>query len=386
MLDIPKIIKNPFQYFIQHHILMNWTNLSKCILILGLTIFEHFLWIFWKLYIIYSPELWVWADLNLLKLQIRLNIIALLAISLLIACCVWLRKKLWAEKIIPYVIVTSFSLIFIRDAYLIGILSPATLCIFVCISGVGILLFDRKILYTSVFVAVAVFIYLGVLTLNGQLEYAPLFSEALKNSNPPINPFWVWSMLYFIIPLLLTCLILCEIMLIQWRNREFMIQKLSQTDPLTDLWNRRFFNEQVQSLQRLNRPFAIVILDLDHFKTINDQYGHSIGDDTLKAVSKTLVKYVPQQDIVARYGGEEFIIAIDNKDQAIKIAERCRQAIEQLEIKVSDTLNVGITASFGIAFSSTEIGLEQAIRQADDALYIAKQRGRNQVQVFHNPS
>lgn len=386
MLDIPKIIKNPFQYFIQHHILMNWTNLSKCILILGLTILEHFLWIFWKLYIIYTPELWIWVDLNLLKLQISLNIIALLAIFLLIACCVWLRKKLWAEKIIPYVIVTSFSLIFIRDAYLIGILSPATLCGFVCISGVGILLFDRKILYTSVSIAVSVFIYLGVLTLNGQLEYAPLFSEALKNSNPPINPFWVWSMLYFIIPLLLACLILCEIMLIQWRNREFLIQKLSQTDPLTDLWNRRSFNEQVQSLQRLNRPFAIVILDLDHFKTINDQYGHSIGDDTLKAVSKTLVKYVPQQDIVARYGGEEFIIAIDNKDQAIKIAERCRQAIEQLEIKVSDTLNIGITASFGIAFSSTEIGLEQAIRQADDALYIAKQRGRNQVQVFHNPS
>lgn len=382
MLDAPKIIKNPFQYFIQHHILVNWTNINKCILILVLTIFEHFLWIFWKLYIIYTPDLWAWVDLALLKSQIRLNIIALFGIFFLISYCLLIRKNIWAEKILPYLIVTSFSLIFIRDAYLIGILSPATLCGFVCISGVGILLFDRKILYTSVLIAVSVFSYLGVVTLNGQLEYAPLFSEALKHSIPPTNPFWVVSMLYFIIPLLLTCLLLCEIMLIQWRNREFLIEKLSQTDPLTNLWNRRSFNEQVQSLQLQQTPFAIIILDLDHFKMINDKYGHSIGDDTLKAVSRTLVKYVPQHDIVARYGGEEFIIAIRDQHQAVAIAERCRQAIEQLHVPLDQSSNIAVTASFGIAYSSQHIGLEQAIRHADDALYLAKQQGRNQVKIF----
>ena len=206
--------------------LVNWSNLNKCVLLLSLTILEHFLWIIWKLYIIYTPDVWKWVVLDLIHSQLLLNIVSLIIVVLLIIPCLLFRSYTWAQQYLPYFILTCFSLIFIRDAYLVGILSPATLCGYVCMSGVGILLFQRQFLYTAVLIATAVFVYLGVLTLNGTLTYAPLFSDFLKQNTPPTNLFWVMSMLYFIVPLLLICLILCEIMLIQWRHRETVIEKL----------------------------------------------------------------------------------------------------------------------------------------------------------------
>lgn len=382
------IMKNAIQHFLKHHMLVNWSNLNKCILVLTLTTLQHLLWIIWKLYIIYHPTIWQWVNLDLIQSQLILNYVSLTIVIILIIPCLLLRKRPWAEAILPYFILTSFSLIFIRDAYLIGILSPATLCGYVCISGLGILLFNRKILYTSVLIATSVFFYLGILTLNGTLTYAPLFSDFLKSNIPPTNLFWVMSMLYFIVPILLSCLLLCEIVLIQWRQREKMIQKLSQTDPLTDLLNRRSFNDKVQLLEKKQLQYSIIILDLDHFKAINDRYGHSIGDDTLILVSQSLIQNIPTEDIVARYGGEEFIICLHHTDQlkALKIAEACRQAIQKIQIKINDQHNIHITASFGIAFSSENVSLEQAIRHADDALYLAKQQGRNQVKFYQNHS
>lgn len=366
--------------------LVNWSNLNKCILLLSLTIFEHFLWIIWKLYIIYTPDVWKWVVLDLIHSQLLLNVVSLIIVIILIIPCFMLRRYRWADQYLPYFILICFSLIFIRDAYLVGILSPATLCGYVCMSGVGILLFQRRFLYTAVLIASAVFVYLGVRTLNGSLTYAPLFSDLLKQSTPPTNIFWVMSMLYFIVPFLLICLMLCEIMLIQWRHRETMIKKLSQTDPLTNLLNRRSFSEKVSELEKQQQQYAIIILDLDYFKSINDNYGHSIGDDTLKLVSQTLLEHIPHTDIVARYGGEEFIIALHNThaSKALVLAEKCRVAIENIQIYIDDAHTIQVTASFGIDFSSEYQSLEQTIRNADDALYVSKQSGRNQIKIFKN--
>ena len=378
-------MKHVIHDFIHQNMLVNWSNLNKCILLLSLTVLQHFLWMFWKLYIIYTPSVWQWVHLDLIKSQLKVNVICLLLVILMIIPCFTLRYKAWAEQYASYFVLIFFSVIFIRDAYLVGILSPATLAGYVCISGVGILLFNRKFLYSSVLISTAIFLSLGALTLNGTLSYAPLFSELLKSSTPPTNLFWVLSMLYFIIPILLICLILCEIMLIQWRHRETVIEKLSQTDPLTGLRNRRFFTEQIKRLEQRKLNYSIIILDLDHFKSINDRYGHSIGDDTLKCVSACLTAAIPSHDLVARYGGEEFIIALQNANlqTTLKIAERCRLEIEKLQIPLENQSCLHITASFGVAISSAEICLEQTIRYADDALYSAKQQGRNQVKIHH---
>ena len=214
------------------------------------------------------------------------------------------------------------------------------------------------------------------------MPYSPLFTI---NGKLFYNGFWLFSMLYFIAPILVTCLILFEILLSQWRHRERLIQHLSQTDPLTNALNRRSIN---QSLDELHHdkicPYAIVLLDLDHFKNINDQFGHHTGDTVLIAVSQKLGLHLRESDVVGRFGGEEFILILKQSSalKARQIAERCRAAIEDLVIQNEDGRAIRITASFGIALATDKLKPQQLLDQADKALYAAKASERNQIKCY----
>jgi len=192
-------------------------------------------------------------------------------------------------------------------------------------------------------------------------------------------------MLYFIIPIFIVCLILCEILLSQWRNREAIIKNLSQTDPLTNLHNRRFFNEQLNLIHTKLSSYIIILVDLDHFKNINDIFGHHFGDEALCEVAKILSAHTRHTDIVARYGGEEFIIALPNTSLKIaqEIAEHCRLAIQN-QCLIYEQIDIQLTASFGISSSNQDLQMNKVIHQADLALYQAKQHGRNQVQIYQS--
>ncbi|MGB9521268.1 MAG: diguanylate cyclase, partial [Anaerolineales bacterium] len=169
------------------------------------------------------------------------------------------------------------------------------------------------------------------------------------------------------------------------------VRRLATIDALTGLYNRRYFFERgVQELERAQRyhhPLAIVMLDLDHFKRINDEYGHPAGDLVLATISKTFKSQLRQSDIAARFGGEEFIILLPETtlEQAEKIAQRLRQSIADLAIPYNDH-PIKITASFGVSgiFDESyprpaERVMEQIIAKSDEALYKAKQAGRNRV-------
>ncbi|WP_228255420.1 GGDEF domain-containing protein [Acinetobacter wuhouensis] len=192
-------------------------------------------------------------------------------------------------------------------------------------------------------------------------------------------------MAYFIIPILIACLVLCEVLLSQWRHRESLIQILSQTDPLTNLYNRRSFNEKLSLIQNTHTQYAIILIDIDHFKMINDDFGHHIGDEALKAVAQLLSTLVRSSDIVARYGGEEFIIAMPETSLTIarEVAERCRLAIQNQTLETLTQKKINLTASFGVATSEDETQINKIIHHADQALYRAKAYGRNQVH-FHS--
>lgn len=379
VLNLEKI-----QFFLHTNIIMNWSNLDKCTLILVLGCCQHLLWIVWKLFIFYTPSLWQWVNIPLLEFQISLNIYALIILILLIIPCIKLKKKQWAEDYLPYIILTVFVAMFIRDGYLIGIFSPATLCGYICISGIGFLLFERKIVYPPLLLATITLLSLALLTIFEALPYAPMFSDSLLHDYPFKSVFWIVSMAYFIIPIIFASLILGEIILIQWRHRESLIKKLSQTDPLTGLFNRRSFNEKLQLIHRSKAEYAIIILDLDHFKNINDEYGHQCGDEVLEHVAHTLTHCIRPSDIVARYGGEEFIMVLNDTEitQATAIAERCRLAIQDLHIQSRAEESISLTASFGLAMSSYTYESEKIIHFADTALYGSKQQGRNQIQIY----
>ncbi|MFW1857335.1 GGDEF domain-containing protein [Acinetobacter defluvii] len=380
MTNLSKTILN----YIQSTIIMRWTNIQKCILVLVLAILMHLLWIVWKLYIIITPDIWQWVNLPLIKKQLQVNIISIICLIILICISIFNFKKDWVNYYFSYFIITTFILILILDGYFVGIYSPATIFTSVCVTGIGLVLFSKKIIYFNLIIATSIFSVLIYLTTQNTISYAPIFSSKLLSNTLYHNYFWVYSMIYFIIPVLFAGLLFFELLLYQWRYRESLFEKISQIDPLTELYNRRFFNEKINELKEQQTSYIIIILDLDHFKTINDSYGHHTGDAALIQIAKTLSRTVRKTDIVARYGGEEFILLLSHITihQALEIAEKCRKTIADEPLKLNNEQSIHITASFGVGMSTTDSNLDKALRFADQALYHAKQSGRNQVQLF----
>lgn len=173
------------------------------------------------------------------------------------------------------------------------------------------------------------------------------------------------------------------------RKAQELAEHISRIDPLTGLYNRRYFffmfQEHISKHASNNETLSFMIIDLDHFKLVNDNYGHLEGDRTLTRVATQLNHALRKDDIVARFGGEEFVIFLPDTGQDIAqiIAERIRLTIEELVISPSFP-ELRVTASIGVVSmqagnKQAELLLEQALREADQALYLAKNRGRNQV-------
>jgi diguanylate cyclase (GGDEF)-like protein len=158
-------------------------------------------------------------------------------------------------------------------------------------------------------------------------------------------------------------------------------------DPLTGLVNRRgFFQETARVARRqADNPHlaAMLLIDLDNFKSINDRFGHAVGDKVLQIFAETAVQAVRPTDFVGRLGGEEFAAVLHNvgRERAMVIAERMRAAFAEATLMV-DGCAVGATASVGMVFSDgAEFDAPELLTQADRALYEAKERGRNRVEV-----
>lgn len=172
------------------------------------------------------------------------------------------------------------------------------------------------------------------------------------------------------------------------------LELMSITDPLTGIYNRRYFDhalmEEYARAFRQRRPLGVLIVDVDHFKNINDHYGHLIGDEVLKLLASLLKKELRRStDLVARYGGEEFVVVLPETDQAgaVQVAERIRQDVMTLDLSEHHA-DLAITVSIGV-FSQVptqDSELYWWVKNADDALYQAKESGRNKVVPYRAPT
>jgi diguanylate cyclase (GGDEF)-like protein len=157
------------------------------------------------------------------------------------------------------------------------------------------------------------------------------------------------------------------------------------TDSLTGLANRWAFDEELalewRRAERVGDPLALILLDLDNFKSVNDTHGHQAGDEILRRVGQVLAGSVRHVDLAARYGGEEFgvIVPETDLDGAIELAERLRVALEAEEVMLLDGTRLSVTASFGAAVKGDLPGGENLVAAADEALYEAKRAGKNRV-------
>jgi len=162
--------------------------------------------------------------------------------------------------------------------------------------------------------------------------------------------------------------------------------KLAVTDPLTQIYNRRGFfktaNQVFSQYLRHQGACAILLLDLDKFKLVNDQFGHAMGDEVIKTLANILTHHTRDSDIVGRIGGEEFVVFLpmSQLESALSLAQRIRQGAEK-QVVSCDGVTAKFTVSIGVAvFQDDDKHLEMMLKRADKALYLAKESGRNQVQ------
>lgn len=162
------------------------------------------------------------------------------------------------------------------------------------------------------------------------------------------------------------------------------------TDALTGHWNRRalddILKQQLERRASSGRPFSILILDIDFFKNINDEFGHMVGDDVLRAFAQALREYLRSADVCARFGGEEFVVVLPDTSlaTAMEVGERIRRGIAQAPLL--NKPKVQITVSIGVATMEQEQSINELFAAADAAVYLAKNAGRNQVRShLHMP-
>jgi diguanylate cyclase (GGDEF)-like protein/PAS domain S-box-containing protein len=171
-------------------------------------------------------------------------------------------------------------------------------------------------------------------------------------------------------------------------NMKEQFKRLANTDYLTNLYNRRYFMEQGERefsrAKRHKKPFSIISVDIDHFKSVNDNFGHPAGDHVLKVVSKNLQECIRKEDILARIGGEEFTIILPETPltNALSLAERTRENIQKQFISYQNSVEINVTVSLGVTLIRPEdINFDAVLVRVDEALYNAKTNGRNR--VFH---
>ncbi len=169
------------------------------------------------------------------------------------------------------------------------------------------------------------------------------------------------------------------------------LYELACTDSLTGIYNRRHLDrileQEIPRHVRYGMPFSAMLVDVDHFKRVNDTYGHVVGDQVLKAIATTLNRLVRRADVVCRYGGEEMCVVLPSTGAAgaMILGERLRDAVEKLSHQDLDGQPFRVTASFGVAAAESrdpQLDAKKLLARADQALYAAKSGGRNRVKLW----
>lgn len=172
------------------------------------------------------------------------------------------------------------------------------------------------------------------------------------------------------------------------KNRENLLKNQAIRDPLTSLFNRRYFEDEVNKRIALARStqaqYSVLMIDADHFKRVNDTYGHKTGDKVLIELSATTERSLRQDDIVARYGGEEFVVFLPDlsAEEAKVVADRLRETISKIVVYSDQGAQVTFTVSIGISSSLISDNIDTLIKTSDEALYRAKENGRNRCEIF----
>lgn len=367
---------------------LEWSSAAKATLLLVVTVGMHLHYTLWAHYVLSRPD---HAELvRVAVLQSELGVFhQILLGSVLLTLLLPLSRRLFGDTVLyEYLGASYYGLSHCYFAWLIGTLSLPSGIVLAGAPVLGFIFFNRGAVTVAFLLSALALVVVTLLAAGGQLPYAPLLNDFVSPEGK-LSAFWSFSFIVYSIPHLVFLFGMAYLVLRRWREREEQARIMSRIDPLTGLYNRRSIlihlnREQDRSVQQ-TLPMAVVMLDLDHFKQINDTWGHEAGDYVLIAAADVLQKNVRQNDRAGRYGGEEFLLVLPGADTegARRLAERCRQQLEQLEVLLPDGRRLRVSASMGLFCNEHDRAASPAemLRKADKALYVAKEGGRNRVVV-----
>ncbi|MCG8613438.1 MAG: GGDEF domain-containing protein [Pseudomonadales bacterium] len=369
---------------------LEWEDSSKACLLLFASLLAHLQYLGWAYYLLSHPardEL-INIEFALSQLPYFHGIVALSAVLFVIGIIGSLKRSesvLWQHLGAQY-----YGISLCYFSFVIGTLTMPTGAVLAAAPVVGLILFDRAAVFGALASSTLLILVISYGSALQWWEYAPVIKNFVSESGH-LSMFWLTSMLLFTVPHFLMLTIMAAYVLRRWRMREEEVRYLSLTDPLTSVSNRRsamsHLERELERSRRKGPSLSVVMVDLDHFKRVNDTWGHGIGDEVLVKAAKTLRETVRQNDMVGRLGGEEFLLILPGTDQkgAEFLAERCRQHIAKLEVDTGQREILKVTASMGIYCNEHNRLLESdmLLEYADQALYHAKESGRNRVVIWH---
>ena len=367
---------------------LDWPSARKASLLLRLHFFLQCIYVFALHFLVSSPSLS--QHLNVDVTLVHLSFFKTLTlVSLGLNILVTLMQNHWKNDArLEHLAAQFFALTQVYYGYTIGLMSLPTGVVLAGVPIVGFIFFDRKAVLYSLATGLVAIVFFSWATFIDLLPYAPM-AYNITTDRGQIDPVWAAIYAFFTIPHLILIFLISHYALLRWRRREAEIHFMSSTDSLTGILNRRsvlnhLLMEQKNSA-RHGTPLSVLMIDLDHFKSINDTWGHSTGDRVLKKAAETLARSVRQNDFVGRYGGEEFLIVLPGleHEKAHQLAERIRMALSHLTFDVAVDAELSLTASMGLCCADPDMNLtsDQLIQEADKALYRAKNSGRNKLVV-----
>lgn len=333
-----------------------------------------------------NPELVPFFDTNTLsKLNIYLFGCGCLWLAVL-GCALYLRRNHDENKMLEWVVVLLPIPLVMPIVVVHGILTSSVLAGTVAVAMLGFFFFETRLMVVSVVFNIVLVSVVGLLAIAGAIPFTSLYENVAMGP----GAYW-WMVGQFMITMYpLFCGILMTMFFLKGlHDREDKIRELSRKDGLTNIWNRRYlmeiFERELHASQRSKTPISFIMIDLDFFKKLNDQYGHKMGDRALEVASKVLQTAIRSTDSLGRYGGEEFAAVLPDctVGSAREVAERCRVAIESSSVEYNG-VTVDLTASVGATtvVDSTDVNADTIIDRADQALYKSKDAGRNRVSFF----
>ncbi len=366
---------------------LEWSVVDKSILLMVVLMAVLAFYILAMVYTLGRPDREALVDVAYTRELLSIEIGLVCGAMLIVAAGFGLRRQRPDFLPLQHLATQYYTLALVLCSYYVGTMTFCTGVVLLGAPVFGFILLERRVVWYATVAGMISLLGLSYATGFGLLPYAPVVVPPADTAS---NLFWMNAVFLFTAPHFIVIILFADQTVHWWRKREDLVRTLSLTDALTGIPNRRsimdLLGKEVARTARHGPPLAVVLLDLDHFKRINDTWGHPAGDRVLQETARVLRAAIRHCDAVGRYGGEEFMMVLPDTrlDGAIVLAERCRTLLADTVVLADNGERIALSASFGLISNEQHLAFEAEalIKAADNALYRAKANGRNRVEAL----